>query len=299
MIDALLRVSRFLSWKEFVVAFFSISLGAVIPELFIGVSSALKGVSELSFGNIVGQNIILFSLAPALCAIILKNLEMESRTVRAGSTFAVIAAILPLFLILNGTLSRFDGVILILAFFFYISWFFSKKERFTKVYEKDEKEKENVKGFLGFLKDVLIIFGGLLLIVFAAQGIVSSSQTFSTIFNIPLPLVGILIVGMGTALPETFLALNLAKKGQSWMILGGLMGAVAVSSTLVLGIVALIQPVEVSDFSPFAVARLFLVASALFFLFFVRTQRKITFKEALFLLGIYIAFLTVEILTKQ
>lgn len=297
VVEALMRISRFLGWKEFVVAFFSISLGAVVPEFFIGISSALRGVPDLSLGNIVGQNIILFSLAPALCAFILKNLEMESRTVRTGSTFAVIAAILPLLLILDGELSRIDGVILILCFFFYVFWFFSKKERFTKVYAEEE-EKQIIKRFSNFFKDIVVILGGLFLVVLFAQGVIGSAQVFSAALKISLPLIGILIVGLGTALPETFLSINLARKGQSWMILGGLMGAVAVSSTLVLGLVALIHPIAIPDFSPFVIARFFLIISALFFLFFVRTQKKITFKEALFLLGVYIAFLAVEILTR-
>jgi len=279
------------------VAFFTISLGAVVPEFFIGISSASRGISVLSFGNIVGQNIILFSLAPALCAFILKNLEMESRTVRAGSTFAVIAAILPLLLVLDGELSRIDGIILILCFTIYIFWFFSKKERFTKVYNHEE-EKPVIRKFFSFLKDIAIVFGGFFLIILSAQAIIGSAIVFSDSLKISLPLIGILIVSLGTALPETYFAVTLARKGQSWMILGGLMGAVAVSSTLVLGIVALIHPIGIPDFSPFAIARIFLIISALFFLFFVRSNRKITAKEAFLLLGIYIAFLTVEILMK-
>ncbi len=292
-----MRVSRYLGWKEFVVAFFSVSLGAVVPEFFIGVSSALKGMPVLSLGNIVGQNIILFSLAPALCAFILKNLEMESRTVKAGSTFAVIAALLPLILILDGQLSRTEGIILILSFFFYVIWFFSKRERFAKVYNSEE-EKGIIKRFSNFLKDLAVIFAGLFLIVLSAQGMINSALFFSDALKISLPLIGVLVVSIGTALPETYFAIALARKGQSWMILGGLMGAVAVSSTLVLGIVALIKPVVVQDFEPFFIARIFLIISALFFLFFVRTNRKITIKEGLFLLGVYIAFLMVEIFAK-
>ena len=64
---------------------------------------------------------------------------------------------------------------------------------------------------------------------------------------------------------------------------------------LVLGIVALICPIEIEDFSPFVIARAFLIIAAMFFLFFIRTDRKVTTKEALFLLGLYIVFLLIEI----
>jgi len=99
-------------------------------------------------------------------------------------------------------------------------------------------------------------------------------------------------------LPETYFCLQAARKGQSWMILGNLMGCIAITASLVLGIVALICPIKIIDFSPFATARFFLIISAIFFFFFVRTGQKITKKEAIFLLLIYILFVVVEILTK-
>ena len=106
-----------------------------------------------------------------------------------------------------------------------------------------------------------------------------------------------LIVGLGNALPEICFAIASARKGQTWMILGNLMGSVIVLVTLVLGIVALLCPIEIpeKDFSPFAIARIFLVISALFFFICVRTDQKITKKEALILVGVYILFVLSEI----
>jgi len=82
------------------------------------------------------------------------------------------------------------------------------------------------------------------------------------------------------------------------MILGNLMGSIMVPATLVLGIVYFICPIEIINFSPYAVARFFLVIAALFFFFAVRTDGKITKKEAILLLGIYIAFVFFELLIK-
>ena len=301
LVEALMRMARFLGWKEFVVAFFVVAFAASIPELLIGISSALHKIPELSFGNIVGANIIHFSLAVALCVLILKgSMTVESRTVQAGSAFAVLAAILPLLLILDGTLGRIDAIILILAFVFYVSWLFSKRERFVKIYDEIQgKQKRPVKQFKVFLKDLGLLFGGIIVLLISAEGIIRSAGFFAQALNIPLALVGILIVGAGTALPETYFCLQVAtRRGQSWMILGNLMGCTAVTATLVLGIVALIHPIAIPDFSPFAIARFFLIISAVFFFLFARTGQKITKKEALFLLGLYILFVLVEILAK-
>jgi len=306
MIDALDRIARYLGWREFVVAFFTISFSAVAPEFFIGVSSALRHIPKLSLGNIIGQNILLFSFTVAICAIILKNgIELESRTVRATCTFAVIAALLPFVLLWDGVLSRSDGIILLLFFLFFIFWLFSKKERFTRIYHEadglpDKKENRIENKFFSFIKNLGILFGGFLMIILSAEGIIKSSLVFSETIAIPLPLVGLLIVAIGVGLPETYFAFMLAKRGQSWMILGGLMGAIAISSTLVLGTVALISPVqiEIGEIPSLFVARVFLILCALLFLFFARTRSRISTKDGILLLLIYITFLIIVILTK-
>ena len=73
------------------------------------------------------------------------------------------------------------------------------------------------------------------------------------------------------------------------------MGSVIVCSTLVLGIIAFILPFEIGDLAPFLTARIFLVAAALLSLLFIKTGKKITKKEGLLLLGMYILFLIFEI----
>ncbi len=296
-IDSLTGIAKCLGWKEFVVAFFTVSLGAVAPEFFIGISSAINDIPELAFGNIIGQNIFLLSFTIGVCALVLKGgIEVESKTVRSGSTFAIIAAILPLILILDGNLSRSDGFILLSFFIAFIFWLFSKKERFRKIYEGAEEQKGLCAVFKNFGRLIL----GLVLIVISAEGIVRSSIIFSDILGISLPMIGILIVAVGVGLPETYFSVMLAKKGQSWMILGGLMGAIAMSSTLVLGLVAIINPInlDLAEIPSLVVARVFLLICALLYLFFVRSGKKISTKEGIILLSIYISFVVLEILIK-
>ena len=295
VIGGLMRMARFLGWREFVVAFFVMAFAASLPNLFIGITSALHKIPQLSFGDVAGNNLVALTIAIALAVLISKKeLPAESRTVQTTSIFTIIAALLPLLLILDGKLSRIDGILLIAFFIFYLFWLFSKRERFTKIY--DTQKIPIIKEFKLFLKDLGKLILGIMLLIIAAQGIVASAQFFAKSFDITLVLIGVLITGLGSALPEIYFAVASAKRGETWMILGDLMGAVIVPATLVLGIVALIHPIEISYFSPLAIARFFLIISALFFLFFVRTDRKITKKEALFLLSIYLIFVLVEIL---
>lgn len=296
LVWALTKIARYLELREFVVAFIIMAFAASIPNLFVGITASLHGIPELSFGDIVGGNLIDLTIAVALAALIARGLPAGSRMVQNSAVFTMVVAILPLLLILDGVLGRGDGLILIIVFFFYIVWLFSKKERFTKVY--DGTKRPPVKGFKIFIKSLAVVVVGLVLLLIAAEGIVRSATFFSEALQLSIPLVGILIVGFGNAIPEVYFAIVAARKAHNWMVLGDLMGSVIVAASLVLGIIALINPIVIDDFSPFALARFFLIIAAIFFLFFVRTEKKITSREALFLLSLYIVFLASEILTK-
>jgi len=296
VINALVKIAKILCWKEFVVAFFIMAFASSLPNFFVGISAALRGFPELSFGDVVGGNLADLTIVLALATLFAKGIPAASKTIQTSSVFTLVVAILPMFLILDGKLGRIDGIILILFFAMYIAWLFSKDERFKKTYDTPpcpvgSQIKE-------FLKDVAVMILGIGLILLAAQGIVTSALFFADYFHLSLVLIGILVVGLGNCLPETYFSIVSAKKGEGWLVLGDLMGAVIVAATLVLGIVALISPIVIADFSPFAIARIFLVLAAVFFLTFVRTGQKITRKEAIFLLFVYVAFLITEILAK-
>lgn len=295
LVDALARIAIVLSLKEFVVGFFIMAIGTTIPNMIIGIVSALNKVPELSFGDVVGANIFDLTVVVGLAALISRaGLSSHSKTVQGSSIFSIIIAILPLILVLDGVLSRVDGLILLLSFVLYSSWLFSKKDRFTKVYDGEPKKIS----IPAFLKDVGVILAGIIMLLLGGEGIVKSAEYFSSSLNLPLGLIGIFVVAIGTCMPETFFCLHAAKKGHDWMILGNLMGNVVITATLVLGVVSLVQPINVSNISYFAVARFFLLAATIFFFFFLKSGNKITRKEGIYLLAIYLLFIAAELLLK-
>lgn len=298
VVDGLIRITKFLKVKEFVVAFFVMAFAASLPNLVVGLSAAGRGIPQLSFGDVTGNNLAALTLAVAIACLFAKGgIPAESRTVRTSSFFVMASALLPLVLILDGRLSRIDGILLILLFAYYIFWLFSKEERFNKPY--DGYNPPAVRGFSFFLKDLLKVILGVVVFIVAAQGMVSSAQFFAKNFNVSLILIGVLVTGLGSALPEIYFDIVSVRRGQTWLVLGDLMGAVIIPSTLVLGIVALVSPIHIYDFSSLALARFFIVISALSFPLFVRSGKMITKKEALILLFIYITFLIAEILLKD
>ncbi|MBU1290005.1 sodium:calcium antiporter [Patescibacteria group bacterium] len=296
LVGALTKIAKFFGWKEFIVAFFTMALASSIPNLSVGLSSALRGISHLSFGEIVGGNIIDLTVTVALAALVSRNgLRVSGKTVQVSAVFTLIIAILPLILIFDGNLSRPDGVVLIFAFLIYSFWLFRKKERFSKAYNHNTDPitaKSFFKGLGGILAAVALL-------LFATEGIVNSAVYFSSMLGLPLTLVGMFAVSIGNTMPEIFFSIQAAKKGKDWMVLGNLLGAVILPVTLVLGIVVLIHPIEITNFSPFVIARFFLVISAMFFLIFSRTGKRVSKKEAIFLLLVYLSFIVAEFLFGQ
>ena len=311
LVKYLMSMAKYMGWREFVVAFFVMAFAGSLPNLFVGINSALHGISELSFGEIVGGNVIDMTLAIALAILIGgRALPVRSKMVQTSTLFTAIIAVLPLILIIDSDLGRGDGLILLLAFAIYLFWLFSKEERFRRVYGSKDKyktflgfikfkqRKKGVKDFTSFIKTFFKTILALGLLLLASFGIVQSVKVFSDTLSVGIPIIGILMVGLVNTLPETYFAIVSARKGRTWLILGNLMGSVIVCATLVLGIVVLINPIDNIDFSPFAIARIFLVISAVFFFIVVKTDQKITKKEGVVLLLIYIFFLLSEIFFK-
>ncbi len=294
VVDALVDIAKYLRWREFIIAFFVMAFAACLPNLFVDVNAAFHHMPEISFGDIIGGNLVDLTLVLAIAVLLGKNfLPAESKMVQASAIFTSAIALLPLLLVWDGRLDRIDGAILIAVFALYTWWLFSKEDRFKKVYRG--RPEKPVKGFSNFLFNIgkIIIF--LVLLLLASRLVVDSAQVFQSRLGISLSMVGILIVGLGNCFPEIYFSIISARRGENWLILGDLMGCVIVAATMVLGIIALFFPFEIKDFSPFFIARVFTIIASLVFIIFIRTGKKITKAEGLIFLSIYIIFLLTEI----
>lgn len=297
VIKGLIRIARFLEWKEFIVASLLMSLVTTLPELFVGVFSALGKEPRLSFGNIIGSNIASLTLVISTGAIITSKLSFRGRALQKSSLYAPLIAGLPLILILDKTLSRIDGVIMILFSVIYFSWLLRQKDGFANTfYHKLKNGGGPFRSFIKFIKNMAIFGAGVILLLLSAQGIVFSSLRLAKILHLPILIIGLFLVALGTSTPEIAFAIKSAATRHPSMILGNALGAVVVNSTLVLGVTALICPFKILDFSPYVIGIVFTIITGLFFFLFARSEKEITRKEAVILLLIYLVFVITEVL---
>lgn len=290
LVSGLLKLSRFFKVKEFIVAFFVMAFASTIPNFFVGVSSALQGIPELSFGEIMGNNMIILTLSVVLALIFSpkRELPLDGKTIQDTTLITTLSAVLPLLLIFDGTLSRADGVVLVLLFAFYSAWIYSKRNSFSSVYE-NEGEAVQITRPEAMRSITKVVFGVVLLAV-SAQLIVMAATTVAALLAIPLLVMGVFGLALGGALPELYFTYISARRGETSLLLGNIMGAVIIQATLILGVVAIISPIHNESLHFPLFARLFTAAVALFFLYLSRTRNVITRKESAFLVCAYIGF---------
>lgn len=292
----MVRIAQVLEWSSFLTAFVLMAFATSLPELFVGLSSAFHKIPQLSFGNVIGANILNLTLGIAVVVLVAGGLKVKKGIARRDALFTSFIAFLPILLMLDGQVSRVDGIVLLLALAFYLKRLFGQKQRLVKVF--NDKFKKDWTQFKLFLKDVAIFLAGMSLLLLSAEGVVRSAKFFAGAINLPLVVTGIIFVSLGTVLPELTFGIKAIAMGHREMALGNFMGTVVVNSTLILGVVSLISPLKIPNFSPYFVGILFTVIVALIFAAFIRTDLKITKKEALILLGIYALFLVFQLLIK-
>ncbi|MFA7386017.1 MAG: hypothetical protein WCZ99_03750 [Candidatus Paceibacterota bacterium] len=294
VVNSLTFLAKLFKWREFVLVYFILVMAASIPNLSIGIFSVMEGVPELFFGDVLGNTLITLTLITGIAALTSKGLMADSRVIQKSSFFLIVSSALPLLLIMDGELGRGDGVVLLLMFFLYSSWLFSKRKLFKHEYDG----KENVKHPVSLLfKSVGGIFLGIPLLIFAGDLIVKSSVFFTNYFDIQIAIFGVFIVALGTSLPELFFIITAAKRQNDWLALGGIIGDVIVLSTFGLGFIVVISPIKIVLFSSFIPIFIFLVIASFLFFFFIKSEKRIDSKEAVALLFVYFAFILSKIIS--
>lgn len=300
-VNSLIKTGAFLRWKKFIFIFFVLGLIFSLPEIFIGMSAAFSFKTELALGAIVGSNIILFTLTIALIVFSEKTgkaLKFKGKALRRAMLFSFFYAFLPLILLLDGALTRVDGVILIASLGLYIKEFLSQqkrlKEKLIPELSKDSLKKHETKTALQAAGIFLLSMG---LLGAGAWALVLSSARIFSYFGLPLFVAGSLIVALGISLLEMIFGAKAIILKQKEFIPGIIFSPVIISSTLALGIALIISPIrQIYYFSPYTNVLVFTALAALALLIFSKTGEEITRKQARILLLIYALFFVIQLL---
>lgn len=282
---------------KFALTSFILALATSIPELFVGVTSALENRPNLCLGNVLGSNIADLSLVVGGAALLGGEVMVLGKVFTRDIFLTFIVSILPIFLLLDKALSRFDGVVLILVYLFYQitvlrgkrqelngpGWIKRLLKRLSPLSSNHKKE---------WLKFSL----GVVLLLLSADLLVKASTRLALTFSIPILLIGLFLVAVGTSLPELSFSFQAIKRKEAGMVFGDLLGSLVANSTLILGTTATLHPIKIAAFGDFLLATIFFLFIFGLFYFFTKTKRKLERWEGAILLLVYVFFAAIELL---
>jgi cation:H+ antiporter len=289
LVETLTNIALKLKISEFLVGFLLIAIGSSLPELLVGIVAAVEGNPLLSLGNILGSNIANLTLILGIPALVAGGIRIRSQVRNREVIFMNLFAVAPLLLLLDGTLSRGEGALLILLFFLYLYNLILRCPTYSKVM------KDHRRGIS--LPKQLLLFGVVLLtLLISAEVLIRTGTTLALALGIPSILIGIFVLALGTSLPELSFDISAAIKRRGEILMGETLGSIVSNATLVLGITAIIRPITIENPQILMISSAVLILGLLTFTNFVRSQYKVSVKEGLILILGYLVFVIAELL---
>lgn len=267
-----------------------VSFGTSAPELAVSIQSILAGKGDILLGNVIGSNILNILLILGVSAMV-GALHVKTATVRKEIPVLVLmtlgfAAVLSdkLFGLSENLFTRQDGVILLLFFGIFIYYLFGMLNRKpNKVEEEDEGEPVNL------AKSIAMIVFGLLAVVLGSDLVVRGASDIAANFGVSERLISLTIVALGTSLPELVTSVIATKKGEYDIAIGNIVGSNIFNIGIVAGLpVAILGGVAGGAFSIVDVVAL--VISPIVLFIFAKNDQKISFKEGLAFLVLFVVY---------
>lgn len=254
--DGAVALAERMNIPQIVIGLTIVAMGTSMPEFCVSLVSALKGTPDLAVGNIVGSNIFNALLIVGTAAMVAPMTILHS-TVKKDIPFALVASVVLLMMCMDGDISRIDAIILLVLFgiFMYATLKGAKTE--NDAVEQLAKQPMNVWKAVGFL------LLGLACLIVGSNIFVDGATNVAHTLGVSDAVIGLTIVAGGTSLPELATSVVSARKGQSGIAIGNVLGSNVFNILAILGITGIISPMMIqgittTDLSVMVVAMIML-----------------------------------------
>lgn len=267
-----------------------VAFGTSAPEAAVSIASAIKGQNEIALGNVIGSNIFNLLFVVGMAAVICP-LQVKKSMIIKEFPFAILSCLVLVILVqdqLFGTstmvvLNRGDGLILLLFFCIFMYYLIG-----VAISARSEAVEEEI-AVMPLGRSSLFTLGGIIGIVVGGDIVVDSASEIALAWGMSQNLVGLTIVAVGTSLPELVTSIVAARKGESDIALGNVIGSNLFNVFFILGISSCIHPIAVNP--NIIVDSLFLLAVTLVTYLFAVTKKTINKIEGGCLVAVYIIYM--------
>ena len=226
--------------SNFVIGATLVALGTSLPEMASSMMASYSGRNEMAVANVVGSNIINIALVLGVVFVMSKNLMPQRDIFAKDGAWGLFPVLTFIVMVMDGSVSRFEGFLLLLMMGAYLLFLIQNDDEIdSEVDEKLAKEKFDWKG------SSIYLLAGFVLVIVGANFTVDSASNIARAFGVSEWIIGLLLVALGTSLPELMVSISAAKKGNADMVIGGIIGSNVSNFTVVLGSAALINPLSV------------------------------------------------------
>jgi cation:H+ antiporter len=274
-------LARRMNVPEMIIGLTIVAAGTSAPELFVSLVSALKGTPDMAVGNVVGSN-TMNSMLIVGCAAAVAPMVISRSTVRKDIPFAIGATLLLMALTYDGSLSWVDGIILLAGFAAFMVYTLRQAKAGSS---EEEATATNMKTG----KAVLYLIGGLAGLVVGSNVFVDHASNLAFSLGISEAVVGLTVVAGGTSLPELATSVVAARKGQSAIAIGNVIGSNVFNILMILGLTGVICPLEIEGIT--LVDQAVMLVSIVLVWLFSRTRYTVERWEGVLLVAGYAAYL--------
>lgn len=267
-----------------------VGIGTSSPELVVSVNAALTNQPDIAVGNVVGSNISNVLLILGLSALILPLLTTRAALMRDGLAMLAGSGLM-VALMAGGALGRFDALLLLIALAAYLVWAY-RTERVVPESGHASAAPPSPAFPGGTPGIVFALIGGLGLLIVGSSLLLEGAVAVAYAFGISEAVIGLTLVAVGTSLPELAVSLLAVFRRQADVAVGNILGSNIFNVLGILGVAALLQPLEMARRIVIFDQWVMLASSALL-LAFLFSGLRINRLEAAVLLGGYMAYITV------
>ncbi len=258
------RIAKHFGLSEYFIGATLIALGTSLPEMAASVSASLAGHPAISLSNIIGSNILNITLVLGLVFLIARTITPHRDFFAKDSSWALFPVFIFILMILDGVISRFDGLMLIGLMGAYLL-FLIRNGREILTEEVEESEAVDDDAPFAWLRTGGMLLVGFVTVIVGADYLVESASGLARMMGVSEWIIGVVMIAMGTSMPELVVSIVAARKGKADMAIGNIIGSNMANISIALGAAALAHPLTLDptqylfDISTMLVATLMLV----------------------------------------
>lgn len=245
-IDGASSIARTMGISPLIIGMLIIGLGTSAPEMLVSGAAALQGNPGIGIGNAIGSNITNITMVLGITAIFFV-LPVHSSLLKKELPLVLFSAVLAWYLMSDGFFSRLDGIILVITLALILTWMILSAKKEVRQHEHDPLIAETLEELpdeLPLKQSILWTIVGLLLLLVSSKMLVWGASNIASQLGVSDLIIGLTIVAIGTSLPELAATISSARKGETDLAVGNIVGSNLFNTLGVLALPGLIQPLQ-------------------------------------------------------